>query len=212
MQLHLKFTGKEIWIPLDYQWMVQGILYNVLSENLSYRTSLHEMDYLAGDRDFRYFVFGRLQGRFKRGSAGLYFPEGFSLEVRSAHECFIQLLLDGMSSGSVHRLAQSEITVAEARLEDRHVTKAEIRIRMDSPVTVYSTKADGSTLFLDPFDLEFSRLLAANAAQKWVSIYHTDPPRRPWFLTPGRDGARQGGHPLQGLLRRQLAGLLSAPG
>lgn len=198
MQLHLKFTGGDVTVPMAYQQLVQGMLYNALGEDPAYRAFLHETGYQAGDRAFRHFVFGRLRGRYERvsmgqgaseetagleprplrerGSAGLRFPEGFSLEVRSAQGRFIQLLMAGMLPGSVHRLGQNEVTVAEARLEDRRVTEAEIRIRMDSPVTVHSTNDDGSTFFPDPFDQEFSRLLAGNAARKWVSLYRTDPP------------------------------------
>lgn len=198
MQLHLKFTGDSITVPMAYQQLVQGLLYEALREDPAYRRFLHETGYQTENRPFRHFVFGQLRGPYERvatdqvasgetegretrplrgnGSAGLHFPEGVSLEVRSTEGRFIQCLLNALTPGSVHRLGQNALTVADARLTDRHVTEGEIRLRMDSPVTVHRTLDDGSTVFPDPFDAEFSRLLAGNTARKWISLYKTDPP------------------------------------
>lgn len=175
MQLHLKFTGEAL-VPMACQSTVQGLLYTALGEDPGYQSFLHETGYRFGDRAFRHFVFGRLRGPYERVPEGLRFPNGVSLEVRSAHGRFIQLLMGEMVPGSLHRLGQSTLTVAEARLEDRHITDGGIEIRMDSPVTVRSTLEDGSSFFPDPFDPEFGRLLAHNAARKWISLYGSDPP------------------------------------
>lgn len=176
MQLHLKFTGENLLVPLACQQQVQGLLYASLREDPAYQRFLHETGYQAADRPFRHFVFGRLRGRYEREAEGLRFPDGFALEVRSTQGRFIQCLLGCMTPDSRHRLGSCVLTVAEARLEDRHVMENEIEIRMDSPVTVHRTEADGSTFFPDPFDPEFGRLLSGNAARKWISLYHSDPP------------------------------------
>ena len=176
MQLHLKYVGENIVVPMAHQAMVQGMIYNALGEDPAYQRFLHETGYAVGDRSFRHFVFGRLRGRYERVPQGLRFPEGFSLEIRSARGRFVQLLMGGMLPGSVHRLGGNSVTVAEVRLEDRHVTAGEIEIRMDSPVTVHSTLDDGSTFFPEPSDQEFGRLLAYNTARKWISLYGSNPP------------------------------------
>ena len=176
MQLHLKFTGENIVVPMAHQAMVQGMIYNALGEDPDYQRFLHETGYAVGDRSFRHFVFGRLRGPYARVPAGLRFEEGFSLEIRSARGRFVQLLMGGMRPGSIHRLGGNSVTVAEVRLEDRHVTAGDIEIRIDSPVTVHSTLDDGSTFFPDPFDPEYSRLLAENTKNKWLSLYKTLPP------------------------------------
>ena len=176
MQLHLKFTGENIVVPMAHQAMVQGMIYNALGEDPAYQRFLHETGYAVGDRSFRHFVFGRLRGPYERVPAGLRFEAGFALEVRSPQGRFIQLLLEALRPGSEHRLGRNRLTLADARLVDRRVTEGEIQIRMDSPVTVHTTGDDGSTFFPDPYDPEFSKLLAINAARKWVSLYQTDPP------------------------------------
>ena len=129
-----------------------------------------------GERAFRHFVFGRLHGLYERVPEGLRFSQGVSLEVRNVQGRFVQLLMNSLQPGSVHRLGRNRLTVSELRLEDRHITADEIGIRMDSPVTVHQTLPDGSTFFPDPFDPEFGRLLAVNAARKWISLYRSDPP------------------------------------
>ena len=176
MQLHLKFSGEALLVPMAYQQLVQGMLYAALESDPAYQAFLHQVGYRALDRSYRHFVFGRLRGVYERVPGGLRFPNGASLEVRSTQGRFIQLLMESMRPGSLHRLGQCRIAVEEARLEDRHVTEGEIRIRMDSPVTVHSTQEDGSTFFPDPYEPDFSRLLAENAKNKWLSLYQTMPP------------------------------------
>lgn len=178
MQLHLKFTGKGIVVPIAYQHLVQGMLYEGLRGDPVYRHFLHETGFQVEDRAFRHYVFGQLRGYYDydRDAKELSFPEGVSLEIRSTEGRFIQCLLEGLRRGSVHRLGQNKLTVADIRLTDRHVTKGEIRLIMDSPITVHRTRDDRSTVFPDPFDPEFNRLLRVNAARKWISLYNTDPP------------------------------------
>ena len=176
MQLHLSFTGENIRLPMAHQRLVQGMLYAALGRDPAYQSFLHQRGYRMEEKTFRHFVFGRLHGRYEREPDGLCFPEGFSFEVRSAQGRFIQLLLDEMTPGSVHRLGQNRICVAKAELRDCRLVTPEIEIRMDSPITVHTAQEDGSTFFPTPFDPDFSRLLAVNAARKWISLYGTDPP------------------------------------
>ena len=175
MQLTISFSPCA-HLPLAYQRPLQGLLYTALGANPAYQSFLHGTGYAIGSRTFRHFCFGRLRGRYVQKGMEISFPKGMALTVRSTDGRFMQLLVEAMAEGTVHRLANSQLTVLRAELSDQRIVTDEALITMDSPIVVCKTQEDGSTCFPEPFDPEFTRLLAMNAGRKWASLYDTDPP------------------------------------
>ena len=176
MQIHLQLSADGLRLPIAYQYMVQGMIYHALDASPADQRFLHERGYADDGKQFKCFIFSRLDGPFRIEARQICFDSGCSLEIRSCDPYMIQLLLAALAEGTVQRLGSNQVTVASCRLDDRHVRADNVDVVMRSPVTVYQTDEAGHTDYAAPDEPRFHMLLQANAAQKWESLMPTPTP------------------------------------
>ena len=176
MQIRLEFSGSDISLPLAYQHQLQGLVYHALQNREDYRTFLHDSGFADGNRRFKLFTFGRLNGSYRIQGKQIIFPQGFQWELRSADPEFISVISAAFLPGSRHTLCGNELTVVNSALSDIHIPIERIQIRLLSPVTAYQTSTDGHTRYYSPEEEMFYRLIEDNARRKWNAAIGTPSP------------------------------------
>ena len=177
MQIHLRFKGENVCLPMAYRQLVQGMLYRTLERvDPACSAGVHDGGRKLGTRQFKLFTFGPLTGAYTAAGGNICFSEQVFLEIRSAEPVLIQNLLRGLAPGEAVTLGNNRLTVEECRLEHQTIFQNKIRVRTVSPIVAYVTLPDRSTRFFSPEEGEFYSLLQTNAARKWGSVYGQDAP------------------------------------
>lgn len=169
MRIELIFRhDKPLILPIQYNRIVQSFLYNSISSQLS--NKLHREGFAYENRQFKLFTFSRILGRYRLNQPNIEFSSPVKLIVSSPIDIFVHELGNSVLRASVLSLGQNEISVEQVNIQPMPDFSEEMKIRMLSPITIYSTlqKADGSskTYYYSPFESEFSELLEANLKKK----------------------------------------------
>lgn len=178
MRLRLTFRDPErgrVVLPTDYNHLIQAAIYNNISRELA--DFLHDRGYLFGKRRFKMFTFSRLEGyyRLNRDKKQFIFEGDITLHISSPIEKFVQDLATTIVKRGFIFLGQNMLKVADLAFPAKPALKNRmLRIRMLSPLTVYSTlmTPDGKkkTYYFSPYEKEFSALINSNLKKKHFLI------------------------------------------
>lgn len=182
MRIRLTFSGPEkIVLPVQYNRLVQAMIYNNISEDLA--VFLHEDGYLYGSRRFKLFTFSRLEGRFHmRADRKIEFTPPIFLTVASPIERFLRELSEGMMRNDNLNLIGQRLNLESigvySPFEEEDLDN-EVVIKMLSPAVAYSTKTEEETngpktWYYSPWDDQFSQLITDNLAKKYELINNND--------------------------------------
>lgn len=177
MRLKLKLTSAEpVSLPLNYNHALQSALYSALPDD-EYRAVLHEQGFGAGNRSFKLFTFGMLQGRYtvNREKKEICFPEEVGLELRSPDGELFRRFAASLCAGTELRLLGNRLmtAVSSAELSPKPYGGTTL-IRMLSPITVYRTE-NGKTVYFSPEEAEFQSCVEGNLRSKYLAVFgHED--------------------------------------
>ncbi len=174
-------------IPVNYNHLIQAAIYHSLSPEFA--GFLHNEGYIIGNRRFALFAFSRLMGssEYVPKSKTLQFRNPVRLTISSPVERFIHeisqiVLNDGM------RIGNSLLHVTGIELESPRVEESMIEVATLSPVVAYSTmlRSDGRkfTVYFQPRQQDFQRIVAENLLRKAKLIYGSDVAFDPIIIRP----------------------------
>ncbi len=189
----IRFTPSDreyIELPLQYNHIVQAMIYNSLDDKLA--SFLHEKGFKYGKRTFKMFAFSRLMGRYsiQKNNQKIVFQSPISLIVSSPYDEFCNSLANGLILKKKVRLWKTDVVASQITLDKETVEDNEIIIKTLSPIVVYSTllKPDGSkyTCYFQPGENEHNEILANNIRKKYTAFYNSEPPEGKIELRPLR--------------------------
>lgn len=161
----LKITLKAEYplrLPLKYNNLVQGVIYKCMEGSFP---ELHDEGWTDGNRVFRMFTFGQLQGQYRIEGKSIVFYNTVRLEVRSPSPEIIGTISDYLLGVGFIRLGEVVLPIINLEASNRLLFKELAHIRMKSYLTIHKT--DGrKTLYFSPFDREFEILIRKNAESK----------------------------------------------
>ncbi len=172
MRLRISLNSNEasLRLPLQYNNLLQGMIYNNLDGALS--NWLHEKGHAYGVRRFKLFTFSRLFGKSSVEKGRITFD---------GHAHFYLSSVDAEVLGSLaeHLLKEPEVRLGNSRcrVEEVSVEPAPepgngdpVRLKALSPITAYSTLTTGDgrkkTYYYAPQEKEWSESLIANLRRK----------------------------------------------
>jgi len=178
MQLTIHFnTNGPVAIPVHYGTLLQGLIYRQM-QNPALRRYLHEHGFPLEKRRFKLFTFSRLTGRsarFDRSSGSIVFTPPLQLVICSPISFILQELGNGFMQHGQVRLGDTRLEVKEMAAASPRVSSSSIRVKMLSPVVMYSTsESEGGrsyTYYYSPFEPRFAELIGANLAKKHLITY-----------------------------------------
>ncbi len=170
-KIDLEFNG-NLELPLNYNKILQGFIYrNIMDEKLAEFMHDEGFAYKNEKRKYKMFTYSRILGIYciDRNRKKIIYKSPVQLIVSS---CFSDFFIDLSLS-----LLQRDVEIAGHKC---HISKMDIileepksiqKIRMLSPVTVYSTLADGRTVYYSPGNQDFKRIIKENIIKKYTAFF-----------------------------------------
>ncbi|HIY02969.1 MAG TPA: CRISPR-associated endoribonuclease Cas6 [Candidatus Blautia faecipullorum] len=166
---------KPIVLPINYQHILQSILYRTLAYSSDLSDFIHDAGYAFGDRQYKMFQFSLLEGKYQVCQKKIRFEEYLILEIRSPENRVIQMLAQGFRERGIW-FGDIHCGDVEVELRDYTIEAPELEIRMKTPITVYSTdRESGSTYFYAPDDELFYAKVCDNFFRKYYAYYGVPP-------------------------------------
>lgn len=176
MRLLLNWNNDEpIILPINYNHILQGIIYKAMTNNESYTQYLHDEALHYGKRNYKPFTFSMLKGRYEYKNKKLTFTSHMSFEIRSPDAALIKLLAssfyhNGITFGKVH-VVDIQLMLFNDTVEDR-----DLIIKMKSPIIIYSTDPETHhTYFPTPNEEAFAGMISDNFIRKYIAYYGVEP-------------------------------------
>jgi CRISPR-associated endoribonuclease Cas6 len=186
MRLTIRFRPKDgtLILPINYEEVLQGFLYRSI-QDFDLADFLHNVGYTKEKRRFKLFTFSRLYGTYRihRHEKKIEFFDQVTWHVSSVVESLIVDLGRNYVLKEHFNLNGQPIHIEETIVKALDITeKHAYRIRMLSPLTVYSTYenryGDKRTHFFSPFDLVFSDMIEKNFCNKFQAYFQAQPTER----------------------------------
>jgi CRISPR-associated endoribonuclease Cas6 len=166
--LELAPRDGKLNLPLHYNSLIQGFIYKNLDRALSDR--IHDEGTPLGKRQFRFFTFSRLLGRYCIDEERIEFSGPLRLHVGSVHERILQSLVEHLLRQPTVHLDKERCELRSIEVEPLSPVSRPLGVRTLSPITTYSTlsRADGrkKTYYYNPFEPDWEKQLLANLRRK----------------------------------------------
>lgn len=171
------FSEKNLTLPLSHNEIIQGFIYKHLDKVLS--KFLHTYGFKHENRRFKLFTFSRVLGKVRIRDDIFEIVPPFKLVVSSPYDKILQSLAENLVRPSEAQIGCNKVYIESINVHFAPQISEEVKIRMLSPVTVYSTleKSDGrkKTYYYNPSEREFSQLIKENILKKYSAIYKRKP-------------------------------------
>ncbi|MDD2234381.1 MAG: CRISPR-associated endoribonuclease Cas6 [Desulfitobacteriaceae bacterium] len=173
LNISLKFPSTE-GFPIHYHYWLQSSIYHVMEGEIA--DQVHTKGFEGDGRVFRLFTFSRLLGLYElsKDKKFIRFPEGANWIVSSPINDILGSIAGGLLKQLTLRIGVTSAEITGIQVMHPTVQSETIRVRTLSPVVAYSTlfRRDGSkyTVYLQPGEPEFRRIVVENLLKKWQGI------------------------------------------
>lgn len=176
MQLFIRHRLQDkLILPLNYQHILQAIIYKNLNLGAEYSKFLHDNGFPYEKRKFKLFTFSLLQGKYEICEHKIIFRNEVFFEVRSPDIFMMNLLAEGIARNGI-AYGDRHITDVDVILDDATIETDELYVKMLTPISVYSTDREtGKTYFYNPSEDEFRQLVKDNFVRKYTACYGVEP-------------------------------------
>jgi CRISPR-associated endoribonuclease Cas6 len=174
LRVSLAADRPSIQLPIQYNHLLQGLIYSNLDEALASR--LHETGYAYGSRSFKLFTFSRLFGKRSMGESFIRFDGPYHFYLSAVDTEILRSLAEHLLKKPTVLLGSTRCRVQEVGVEPEpqiDPTKP-IRVRTLSPITAYSTlntpEGRKKTYYYAPTEREWSEALISNLKRKALAL------------------------------------------
>ncbi len=170
LRVSLEAEGGVLRVPVQYNHLLQGLIYTNLDRSLS--RWLHDEGHAYGERRFKLFSFSRLFGKREARNGHIRFVGPSYFYLSSVDAEILGSLAEHLLTKPAVRLGSVRCWVAEVGVEpEPRVDWAyPVLVKTLSPITTYSTlqTPDGKkkTYYYAPQEEEWSESLVYNVARK----------------------------------------------
>lgn len=179
MIFRLTFQTNHLKLPMAYHTTIQGFIYHLLSTVPQYSTFLHEDGYAdSRNKHFKMFCFSRLEGRNLKYNKQIEFPYEVRFCIRTADPIFGKILQQTLQVGKKYALRGQPVTLTRLEQSELELNAdcQQVKIKMISPITVYTSTPDGKSHPYNPLEDKFTELVNENFQHKWESAVGTPAP------------------------------------
>ena len=174
MQIKLSFiSDKDIILPIHYNNILQGFIYNNMNERLA--DFLHEKGFDFKGRNFKFFSFSRILTRGEKEGRSLNFGRTIDFVVSSPLEEFCQSVSNNMLFSDKLRIGRNYVRFKNLEVLDSLVEGNSLIVSTLSPIVTYSTfiKPNGKkyTQYFRTDNENFHKLVRENLLKKYNIFY-----------------------------------------
>ncbi len=170
LRITLKSEDGSLRVPIQYNHLLQGLIYANLDRALS--EWLHEKGHAYGARRFKLFTFSRLFGKREMRNGRVRFDGPAHFYLSAVDSEVLGSFAEHLLTKPAVRLGSAECRVAEVGVEpEPRIDSAKpVLVKAISPITAYSTlqapNGRKKTYYYAPQEKEWSEALVANIARK----------------------------------------------
>lgn len=172
MRLRISLRKKDCVLPLNYQHLLQGFIYQSLPKEEE-GAFYHDQGYHSGNRKYKMFVFSNLLGQnhVDVKNRTITFEEDFHFFFASEDENLVQKFYEFLQNNQRIVLGKEiiEITGTDILTNPYFRGTKELTIRTLSPLVAYRT-ADNYVTYYKPSSPEFEQLIIDNLERKLDSL------------------------------------------
>ena len=166
---------KALELPINYNHILQAILYNAISAMPHYMEFLHDIGFSNGQQSFKMFNFSQLRGRYEVKDKKICFMDKVSFDVRSPDALMIHIISRYLSYYGV-TFGDYTYQDVHTKISDFTVESEELHIKMLTPTIVFDKDLEtGFKYFYSPYDEEFYSLIQENFVHKYEAFYDVTP-------------------------------------
>jgi len=168
-----EINQKDIILPIHYNYLIQSFIYNNISRELA--DFLHNKGFEHGKRKFKMFVFSRVfSEKIKIHEDKIKFGNKVYFFISSPLKEFLSQFAEHLIKRSEFKIFNNNLILREVFVLPIIEPESKIKIKMLSPLTVYSTflkNKKKKTYYYSPYEKEFEVLIKENLKKKYESFY-----------------------------------------
>lgn len=172
LKIYIDLKKEELQLPINYNHILQGIIYSSLSKDSKYQTLLHNFG-ITELSNFKLFTFSSLCGKHYVENKKITFVEKIFWEIRSVDSYFIFLLYEYFKSNGI--TFGKRVVYPQLNIENKIIREESITIKMNSPICIPQKLEDNKINYLSPRDDDFEKYVNNNFIKKYSSYYNTEP-------------------------------------
>ena len=166
LRLKLEFSCNNLKLPMNYQSLLQGLIYSIFDKE-EYGSFLHNEGYKLNNKIFKMFNFSNLLGKYNVENNCVIFDGDVRLYISSQSEEFSKILYNFFIRNDRVVLNHQFLNIKTIEFIETPYFKGEkdIIIKTLSPVVVCKT-VDKYVNYCKPSDEQFSSLCLSNLEEK----------------------------------------------
>lgn len=170
MRIQLTFVCDTLRLPLNYQHMIQGLIYSAFDRSKS-GDFFHNQGYRLSNKVFKMFVFSNLFGEYNIQNKQIVFKDKVTFYISSYSEEFLKTIYDFFNQNEKVVLNKQFITLSSIKFIDTPYFKGqkELVLHSLSPIVTYQTQ-DNYVSYFKPSDHEFELLCLQNLKDKCEAL------------------------------------------
>lgn len=163
--MELTFNCDHLKVPLNYQHMIQGLIYSAFDQK-NMGEFLHDEGYRFEKKVFKLFVFSNLFGKYKIEAHSIIFENEITFYVSSYSEEFMKTIYAFFNQNGKAILNHQIISLKSMKfIKTEYFKEKDVVLHTLSPVVNYRTENNFVTYF-KPSDPEFESLCINNLKDK----------------------------------------------
>lgn len=172
LKIYIDLKNENLILPINYNHILQGIVYSSLSNDLKYQSLLHNLGITEG-ANYKLFTFSALCGKHYIENKKIIFTEKIFFEIRSVDSYFIFLLYEYFKTNGI---TFGERTLfPNLNVENKIIREESISIKMNSPICITKKNENNKSIYLSPRDNFFEEYINNNFIKKYSSYYNAEP-------------------------------------
>lgn len=172
LKIYIDLKNEQLQLPINYNHILQGIIYSSLSKDSKYQTLLHNFG-ITELSNFKLFTFSSLCGKHYIENKTITFVEKIFWEIRSVDSYFIFLLYEHFKTNGI--TFGKRAVYPQLNIENKIIREESIAIKMNSPICIPQKLEDNKINYLSPRDDDFEKYVNNNFIKKYSSYYNTEP-------------------------------------
>lgn len=170
MRLKITLSHNSLCLPINYQHILQGLIYSTFDRE-SYGAFIHDEGYGLDNKKFKFFVFSNLFGNYKINNNIISFNGDVYFYISSYYLDLINKVYESFRNNPYLRLNNNDVYVKHIEILDLDYFDGnrEMVLHTLSPVVAYITK-DKYVNYFKPSDKEFEELCINNLDDKNLTL------------------------------------------
>ncbi|MBS4535598.1 CRISPR-associated endoribonuclease Cas6 [Clostridium sp. D2Q-14] len=190
MRIKLKMTFTKLNLPINYNSIIQGFIYNNISDE-KFRKFLHDKGFKYEKRNFKLFTFSRIEGKYQidKKRKRISFESPIYITISSLVDEFLNDFGNTVLNEKEMYLGDNKINIENMEVENKNINNEEIDIKMLSPIVIYSTvdiHGHKKTIYHAPGEALFDELIYENLKKKYNVVYNEEINNEDFNILPKR--------------------------